>query len=67
MYVYVCLREAYSDDTDSIAYDAASSGRRLAENPRPGFMCSTSSLNATQLAPYNFTYCNFAAAFPLSL
>jgi len=50
--------EAYSDDTDSIAYDdAASSSRRLASNPRPGFMCSTSSLNATQLAPYNFSYC----------
>ncbi|CAE7549300.1 unnamed protein product [Symbiodinium sp. CCMP2592] len=49
--------EAYSDDTDSIAYDAASSGRRLAGNVRPGFMCSKSSLNANQLAPYNFTYC----------
>ncbi|CAE7549263.1 unnamed protein product [Symbiodinium sp. CCMP2592] len=49
--------EAYSDDTDSIAYDAASSGRRLAGNVRPGFMCSKSSLNANQLAAYNFTYC----------
>ena len=52
-------------DADSIAYDAASSGRRLAGNVRPGFMCSKSSLNANQLMPYNFTYCNFAAAFPL--
>jgi len=51
------LRDAYSDDTDSIAYDAASSGRRLAGNVRPGFMCSKSSLNVNQLAPYNFTYC----------
>ncbi|CAE7549277.1 unnamed protein product [Symbiodinium sp. CCMP2592] len=61
----LAIEAAYSDDTDSIAYDAASSGRRLAGNVRPGFMCSKSSLNANQLAAYNFTYCNFAAALPL--
>lgn len=48
---------AYSDGTDSAAYDAAHGGRRLASQPRPGFMCSQSGLSANQLVPHQFLYC----------
>merc|ERR1719282_1451220 len=34
----------YKDDTDAKAYDAANDKRRLAANPRPGFMCSNDGL-----------------------
>ena len=48
--------QAYSDGTDSDAFDA---GRRLATTGtvRPGWMCPTSSLNSTQLQAYTFQYC----------
>jgi len=53
--------DEYSDDTDSVAYDAAtrrlSSDRRLGSDPRPGFMCSTQGFTDVQLAPYTFQYC----------
>jgi len=52
--------EEYSDDADSVTYDADHSDhghRRLAESPRPGFMCSTAGLTAEELAPYNFASC----------
>jgi len=55
--------EEYSDDADSVAYDAEHSGhghRRLAESPRPGFMCSNAGLTAEELAPYTFTSCKGA-------
>mmetsp|Transcript_38606 Transcript_38606/g.111532 ORF Transcript_38606/g.111532 Transcript_38606/m.111532 type:complete len:314 (+) Transcript_38606:69-1010(+) len=48
----------YSSDADSIAYDAAHSGRRLAANPRPGFMCSSpGELTSEQTASYSFQHC----------
>ncbi|CAJ1430903.1 unnamed protein product [Effrenium voratum] len=48
--------DAYSDGTDSQTYD---SSRRLATTGtvRPGWMCTTSSLNSTQLQAYTFQYC----------
>ena len=52
--------EEYADETDSAAYDAAQRGhgaRRLDDNPRPGFMCSTKGLSQAQLAPYAFEHC----------
>ena len=49
--------ESYMNSSDADAYDAASSGRRLAENPRPGFMCATENLTDAQMAPYTFQYC----------
>jgi len=50
--------EEYSDDTDSAAYDTAhSNSRRLATDPRPGFMCSTEGLSTAELAAYTFQYC----------
>lgn len=49
--------DSYNDGTDSEAYDAQSSGRRLAENPRPGWMCPTNALTSSQLTSYNFQYC----------
>jgi len=53
---------SYSDGTDSVAYDAVhgrrlSGSRRLADEVRPGWMCSTSGMTAEQLAPYSFSYC----------
>merc|ERR1711879_167752 len=45
----------YKDDTDAKAYDAATDGkRRLAANPRPGFMCSNAGLSDDQLKAYEF-------------
>ena len=49
--------DAYNNDTDAMAYDAASSGRRLASNPRPGFMCPTDTLTDAQMTPYTFQHC----------
>jgi len=51
--------EEYSDATDSVAYDAThnSQSRRLAANPRPGYMCSNAHLTETQRAAYNFVHC----------
>jgi len=49
--------DSYNDGTDSEAYDAQSSGRRLAANPRPGWMCPTNTLTSSQLTSYNFQYC----------
>merc|ERR1712217_504296 len=53
--------DEYSNSTDSDAYDANSrrlgEDRRLAANVRPGFMCPTAGLSATQLAPYTFQHC----------
>eukprot|EP00438_Fugacium_kawagutii_P033066 Skav220248 [mRNA] locus=scaffold4467:25103:28283:- [translate_table: standard] len=49
--------DSYNDGTDSEAYDAQSSGRRLAANPRPGWMCPTDTLTSSQLTSYNFQYC----------
>ena len=49
--------DAYNNGTDAEAYDAASSGRRLAGNPRPGFMCPTDTLTDSQMTPYTFQYC----------
>ncbi|CAE7569572.1 unnamed protein product [Symbiodinium natans] len=49
--------DAYNNGTDAEAYDAASSGRRLAGNPRPGFMCPTDTLTDAQMTPYTFQYC----------
>jgi len=46
--------EAYADDALSVAYD---SGRRLADNVRPGFMCPNSGLSNAQMEPYTFQYC----------
>merc|ERR1719373_569482 len=49
----------YNNGADSEAYDSAHSGsRRLASGEvRPGWMCSTDDLNATQLAAYSFQHC----------
>jgi len=47
----------YKDDTDAKAYDAANDKRRLAANPRPGFMCSNDGLTQDQLKAYDFKYC----------
>jgi len=49
----------YVDDTASKAYDVAhaSGGRRLSENPRPGFMCPVTGLTAAELTPYTFVHC----------
>jgi len=48
----------YKDDTDAKAYDAkAAGGRRLAADPRPGFMCSKAGLSDAEKAPYTFQYC----------
>jgi len=49
----------YNNGTDASAYDAANAGngRRLAANPRPGFMCPTASLTAQQMQPYQFQHC----------
>lgn len=49
--------DSYMNGTDSEAYDAESSGRRLASNPRPGWMCATDTLSSSQMAPYTFQYC----------
>jgi len=51
--------DAYSDGTDSDAYDAAHHGheRRLAGDVRPGFMCPRDTLTAEEKAPYEFKYC----------
>lgn len=46
----------YNDDADSVSFDATHS-RRLATDPRPGFMCQTADLNSTQLAAYSFQHC----------
>ncbi|CAK9107463.1 Putative F-box and FNIP repeat-containing protein L60 [Durusdinium trenchii] len=48
--------DSYQNGTDSEAYDA-SSGRRLASNPRPGWMCATDTLSSSQMTPYTFQYC----------
>ena len=45
------------NSSETEAFDAAVSGRRLAENPRPGFMCATENLTANQMAPYTFQHC----------
>lgn len=50
----------YKDDTESKAYDASHSDkatRRLAADPRPGFMCPTTDLTEDQLKPYTFQHC----------
>jgi hypothetical protein len=50
----------YSDDSASIAYDnAASSGRRLASDPRPGHKCTTPPAKVTE---YAFQYCKDVVA-----
>jgi len=53
--------DSYSDSSDADAYDNAprrlADNRRLASNVRPGFMCPTTDLTTTQLAPYTFQYC----------
>mmetsp|Transcript_4212 Transcript_4212/g.8503 ORF Transcript_4212/g.8503 Transcript_4212/m.8503 type:complete len:365 (+) Transcript_4212:68-1162(+) len=49
--------EEYANAADSVAYDATHSHRRLAANPRPGYMCSNAQLTDAQLAPYNFVHC----------
>ena len=46
--------DSYNDGTDSAAYDA---GRRLASNPRPGWMCPTETLTSSQMTPYAFEHC----------
>jgi len=50
--------ESYADDADANAYDAASSNnRRLADKPRPGFMCASKDLTSDQKKTYDFQYC----------
>mmetsp|Transcript_1149 Transcript_1149/g.1280 ORF Transcript_1149/g.1280 Transcript_1149/m.1280 type:complete len:193 (-) Transcript_1149:115-693(-) len=56
--------DSYNDGTDSEAYDAQSSGRRLAANPRPGWMCPTNTLTSSQLTSYNFQYCEASGQRP---
>eukprot|EP00490_Sorites_sp_Unknown_P017687 CAMPEP_0114671676 /NCGR_PEP_ID=MMETSP0191-20121206/41534_1 /TAXON_ID=126664 /ORGANISM="Sorites sp." /LENGTH=379 /DNA_ID=CAMNT_0001932033 /DNA_START=45 /DNA_END=1184 /DNA_ORIENTATION=- len=50
--------DSYNNGTLSAAYDAASSGRRLASNPRPGWMCPSDTLTSAQTTPYTFQYCH---------
>jgi len=45
----------YVDGTDSIAYDAKSGGRRLASDPRPGWMCVAPP--SGELKAYTFQHC----------
>jgi len=50
--------DEYNDAADSVAYDAAAhAGRRLAAAPRPGFMCPTGGLSASELQAYTFHHC----------
>jgi len=52
--------DAYNDDTDSIAYDAASHSPSLIQgggSVRPGFMCPTSDVAPENLTEYKFQYC----------
>jgi len=46
--------EEYDDDVDSKAYDEKSHG---GYSVRPGFMCSTASLNSEELKPFKFDFC----------
>lgn len=46
--------DEYKDDTKAKAYDA---GRRLADNARPGFMCTTDDLTEDQKKAYTFQSC----------
>lgn len=45
--------DAYNNGTDATAYDAGSSTSQV----RPGWMCPTESLTASQMTSYNFQYC----------
>ena len=49
--------DSYQNGTDSEAYDAQHAGRRLATDPRPGWMCATDTLTSEQMAPYTFQHC----------
>ena len=49
--------DSYMNGTLSEAYDAQNAGRRLASNPRPGWMCASDTLTSAQMTPYTFQYC----------